>query len=526
MKNPFAGMKKSKKMILIAAAALILAAAVLPKALHSVQEHTLSFDDTTVLAYADFVSSIPASGTVESADSTFVYSTLPYTVQAVHVEVGDTVEEGQLLAELDAENIQNQIRSQQAALGTTRAGNQTQIANAQATYEHFKENLENGLNTTLLSAQAQVGNAYDAYLRAETAYERMEKSVKRGDSAAVLNAEIELRQAEASYDSLKEQYDAAKTIYDSAVLLDPAADDTQLRSLRQALDKASDACDLAETAYKAAKRTVEDTLDDYADAVDSAYEAYETALTAYEAAEKGTQEQLEAYERNLESARTNTGTATMEESLRQLRVSLADTKIKAPCAGTVTAVYATVGGNGSGLLFVIEDVEHLIIETSIKEYDLAAIKLGMPVEITSHVTGDKIIRGTVTKLAPTAEKNAMGTTNTMGDASFAVELSVDEENSGLYIGMEVQLDYIITSLKNVLYVPYDSVYENDGGESCVIVLTEQDDGKYLLSEQVVTLGADNDLDVVVTGIDAGTRILNEPEVYRDMIGKAVTAEER
>lgn len=518
MKNPFAGMKKSKKMILIAAAALILAAAVLPKALHSVQEHTLSFDDTTVLAYADFVSSIPASGTVESADSTFVYSTLPYTVQAVHVEVGDTVEEGQLLAELDAENIQNQIRSQQAALGTTRAGNQTQIANAQATYEHFKENLENGLNTTLLSAQAQVDNAYDAYLRAETAYERLEKSIKRGDSSAVLSAESALRQAENAYDAAKEAYENARLIY--------AADDPLLKTAERNMNNAEDAYDTANTAYKAAKRTVEDTLDDYADAVDSAYEAYETALTAYEAAEKGTQEQLEAYERNLESARTNTGTATMEESLRQLRVSLADTKIKAPCAGTVTAVYATVGGNGSGLLFVIEDVEHLIIETSIKEYDLAAIKLGMPVEITSHVTGDKIIRGTVTKLAPTAEKNAMGTTNTMGDASFAVELSVDEENSGLYIGMEVQLDYIITSLKNVLYVPYDAVYENDGGESCVIVLTKQDDGKYLLSEQVVTLGADNDLDVVVTGIDAGTRILNEPEVYRDMIGKAVTAEER
>ena len=518
MKNPFAGMKKSKKMILIAAAALILAAAVLPKVLHSVQEHTLSFDDTTVLAYADFVSSIPASGTVESADSTFVYSTLPYTVQAVHVEVGDTVEEGQLLAELDAENIQNQIRSQQAALGTTRAGNQTQIANAQATYEHFKENLENGLNTTLLSAQAQVDNAYDAYLRAETAYERLEKSIKRGDSSAVLSAESALRQAENAYDAAKEAYENARLIY--------AADDPLLKTAERNMNNAEDAYDTANTAYKAAKRTVEDTLDDYADAVDSAYEAYETALTAYEAAEKGTQEQLEAYERNLESARTNTGTATMEESLRQLRVSLADTKIKAPCAGTVTAVYATVGGNGSGLLFVIEDVEHLIIETSIKEYDLAAIKLGMPVEITSHVTGDKIIRGTVTKLAPTAEKNAMGATNTMGDASFAVELSVDEENSGLYIGMEVQLDYIITSLKNVLYVPYDAVYENDGGESCVIVLTEQDDGKYLLSEQVVTLGADNDLDVVVTGIDAGTRILNEPEVYRDMIGKAVTAEER
>ena len=514
MKNPFASMKKSKKLLLIAALALlILAAALLPRFVYNVRENALTFDDTTVLAYGDFVSSIPASGTVESADSTFVYSTLPYTVQAVHVEVGDTVEEGQLLAELDAESIQNQIRSQQAALGSTRAGNQTQVESARATYEHFKENLENGLNTTLLSAQAQVDTAYDAYTRAETAYERFEKSVKRGDNSAVLSAENALRQAESAYDAAKETYESARLIY--------AADDPLLKTAERNMNNAEDAYDTANTAYKAARRTVEETLRDYADAVDSAYDAYETALTAYEAAEKGTQEQLEAYERNLNSAQTNTGTATMEESLRQLRVSLADTRIKAPCAGTVTAVYATVGGSGSGLLFVIEDVEHLIIETSIKEYDLATVRPGMPAEISSHITGDRIIHGSVTKLAPTAEKNAMGATNTMGDASFAVELSVDDENSGLYIGMEVQLDYIITSLKNALYVPYDAVYENDAGESCVIVLTEQTDGKYLLSEQVVALGAESDFDVVVTGIEAGVRILNEPDVYRDMIGKTI-----
>ena len=514
MKNPLANMKKTEKTVLIVLLALVLAAAaVLPRLLRGAQEQPLTFGDTTVLACADFVSSIPASGTVESADSTLVYSTLPYTVQAVHVEVGDTVEEGQLLAELDGENIQNQIRSQQAALGSTRAGNQAQVENARATYEHFREDLENGLNTTLLNAQAQVDAAYDAYIRAENAYERFEKSVERGDSSAVLAAENALRQAENGYDAAKEAYDSAKLIYE--------ADSPELKTIRRNMDSAEDAYDSALTAYKAAKRTVEETLEDYADAVDSAWDSYETALTAYDAARQGTQEQLEAYERNLNTAKTNTGTAAMEESIRQLRVSLSDTKIKAPCAGTVTAVYAAVGGSGSGLLFVIEDTEHLIIETSIKEYDLAAVQIGMAAKISSHVTGDRVIRGTVNRIAPTADKNAMGATNTVGDPSFAVELTVDEEDSGLYIGMEVQIDYIIASLPNVLCLPYDAIYENDAGESCVIVLTEQEDGKYLLSEQVVATGADNDLDVVVTGIEAGARVLNEPDVYRSMLGKAV-----
>ena len=44
----------------------------------------------------------------------------------------------------------------------------------------------------------------------------------------------------------------------------------------------------------------------------------------------------------------------------QLQESLEDTRITAPCSGTVTAVYAEVGSTGSGLLFIIEDVDDLV----------------------------------------------------------------------------------------------------------------------------------------------------------------------
>ena len=47
--------------------------------------------DTQVLEYADLESSISATGTVESSDTTKVYSTLAYQVKSVLVEVGDVV---------------------------------------------------------------------------------------------------------------------------------------------------------------------------------------------------------------------------------------------------------------------------------------------------------------------------------------------------------------------------------------------------------------------------------------------------
>ena len=72
--------------------------------------------DTQVLEYADLESSISATGTVESSDTTKVYSTLAYQVKSVLVEVGDTVQEGDLLAELDAVPIENQIATHQTSM--------------------------------------------------------------------------------------------------------------------------------------------------------------------------------------------------------------------------------------------------------------------------------------------------------------------------------------------------------------------------------------------------------------------------
>ena len=515
MKQIFAAVKKSKKAVIAVLLVLALSAAVLlPRFFAGKSSDGPALRDTTVLSYGDFTSSIPASGTVESAESTMVYSTLPYTVQAVYVEVGDTVEEGQLLCELDGESIQDQIRSQQTTLSSTQSSHQAQLDSARASYEHFKEDLENGLNSTMISAQSQVDTAYDAYIRAENSYERFEESVRRGENSALLSAESALRTAESAYDSAKEAYDNGKLLY--------AEDSAEVKALQQALSNAEDAYDSAETAYRSAKRTVNDTLEDYEAAVDTAWNSYQTALQGYDAAAQATQEQLEGYERNLTSLQTSSGTETIAESLRQLRVDLSDTKLKAPVSGTVTAVYATVGGSGSGLLFVIEDIHHLVVETSIEEYDLGTVQVGMAAEISSHATGDKTIRGTVTKIAPTANKNAAGETDTLSDPSFAVELSVDEADSGLYIGMEVQLDYETAALEHVLTAPYDAVYENDAGEDCVLVLTEQADGKYLLSEHSVHIDAAGDLDVVISGIDEGTRIVNEPENYRALVGKTVS----
>lgn len=561
--------KKFKKRWVVLAVVVLVAAGGFLLRKKSGNTQTVLASDTQVLSYTDLESSVSATGTVESSDTTKVYSTLAYQVKSVLVEVGDTVQEGDLLAELDAEPIENQIATQQTSMEVASGSAGAQVQSAYDAYENFKQGLDAGLNASLIGAQSQVDTAYDAYVRAQNAYDRYKENVEMGENTQVLSVEAQrnsaataLDQAEDAESSAKKAYNALKEsikeIDDRLRIIDKAletpetlqpGEQEQLEAEKAALEgkkaelepqrdtakdgwrKAQDAVstaqsayDIAQATYNAAVRGEDQALSDYADAVDSAWRAYQTALTSLDSTKKGTEDQLEAYSDTLASANAGANTAVTQESIRQLSKTLDDTKITAPVSGTVTAVYASVGSSGSGLLFVIEDTDHLVISTSVKGYDLGDVKTGMTVEIKSDATGDSVIPGTLTTIAPTAKKNQLGDTEASNDPSFEAEVSVDSAESGLRIGMEARLNYIIARQAHVLAVPYEAVFTDEVGQSCILVLRAQEKETYLVEKLPVTTGLDDDLDIAVsgTGVEEGLRVITDAKSYLSCIGKTVT----
>ena len=91
--------------------------------------------------------------------------------------------------------------------------------------------------------------------------------------------------------------------------------------------------------------------------------------------------------------------------------------------------------------------------------------------------------------------------------------------------MEAQLDYIVARESHVLTVPYDAVYENDQGQTCVLMAVEQKDGRYAIQELPITTGIDDDLDLAISGdgVEEGMRVINEPDSYLHLLGQTVTA---
>ena len=300
--------------------------------------------------------------------------------------------------------------------------------------------------------------------------------------------------------------------------------DKQVTACQDAIINAEESFATVQKQYNAAITGVDNALADYAKNVDTARNAYETAKASLEAAKVSAQNQLKAYQNSLNSAYAGGSKDAMEVSLRQLQTELEGTEITAPMSGTVTAVYAEVGSAGTGLLFVIEDTENFVITTSVKDYDIASVKVGTPASIRSDATGDDRYEGEVTFIAPTANKTAMGMTDTSGDISFATDVAVTSKETDLRIGLSVRLNFIVAEEKDALAAPYDAIYTNAAGQTCVMTAGKQEDGSYLLEEVPVELGLETDLDIAVKGdgLTDGTMVISGPEQYLKYLGQTVT----
>ncbi|NMA91741.1 MAG: HlyD family efflux transporter periplasmic adaptor subunit [Firmicutes bacterium] len=497
---------------------------------------TIAAGDTAVLEQAEFTNFISATGTVESAKSTLVYSTLANLVEGVYVEVGDYVEEGQLLARLDNQAIVGQIESQEASMRTASATGAQSIKSARESYDQFKYAQEKGLNSSINSAESQVASAYEGYTQAVKTYKRYREALEAGENIALLEAEYAYETAQKRCELLEKVGEEEEPVLGSGSnnghdgeeeepAKEPESGETgPLEKREWQLYEAQNKRDLAWAHLKAARTTVNETLADYRSAVESTRQAYEDALTNLEAARLAADNQLQSYARSISSAEAGADNSSARIALRQLKVTLDDTEITAPTSGTVTAVYARIGQAGSGLLFIIEDINDLVIETSVKEYDIGTVAVGMPVTIKSNATGDDLYEGLVTSIAPTSIKTSQGTTDISGEVEFATKVKVTSPGTRLRIGMNVRLNYITEQLANVLSVPYESIYTNQAGESCILILEDRPKADfYLVKELPVKTGSENDLVITISGsgVRAGLRLINEPDSYQALIGKEI-----
>lgn len=268
---------------------------------------------------------------------------------------------------------------------------------------------------------------------------------------------------------------------------------------------------------------------------DAAKSSYEKAVIALEAAKINAKQALDEAKNSYRSAQAAVDDKSSRLAFEDKKKKLQDAQVIATVDGTVTNVNAVVGIKASGALFVIQNLNNLIVNASVDETDVANVKVGQRVEITTDASGPSVIPAEVVNVEPVSKTQSASNSSTSSsgqtsqsstsnstssDVSFTVKVQLTGQNDKVKVGMNSVVT-IITNEKNDIYsVPYGAVV-NKNGKSVVYAAVKQDK-QYIVKEISVTKGIESATNAEIEGADLsdGMIILNEPSGHSD--GSVVT----
>lgn len=453
MKHIMKFVKAHKKAVIIVGLLLIAVCilAVVQNSFRDRAQDILAAPDTTTLLRNTLEQIVTATGMVQYVNKQIITAPLNYKIKEVKAQIGDVVEAGDTLCILDTAELDRLISDTNASIASAQAIRDAQIEQAKR---------------RLSDANEQRERANDAY---NSAIEQADSNAKK---AADSDPNIVM---------LKEAMDLAESAWGT----DPG------NIVRE------EAYEQAKTAYEAAWK--------------SSYDA------AYAAGTVPAQDALRNADINVQTNRDNLTNLELNDSTQSMRTQLsnylknkADAVIKAPVGGTVTAANVLVGNIATGALFTIEDPSVLEVTAVVPEYDMIQLSVGLPVNITTDATGDKILSGTISKISPIAVDS---------NGNFQTTVAILSSDNRVKSGMSAKLRIIVDSKENIFAVPYDAVITNDAGETIVVAYDKDAPAENRRTEISVTTGMETDYYVEINGpeLKEALVILNDPE------GKTVEA---
>lgn len=414
---------------------------------------------------------VRVDGTVQAGETRAVTTHLTATISSVDVKVGDRVRQGQTVATMDTSALQSELDSQRTQLGTQVSTAQAALTTAQNNYNQLRDGINNNTNAEIMAALTAQRTANEQLTAAnnDLAAKRSlrDAAAAAGEDTTALNAEV--------------------------------------------------------TAAESAQRLAAGAKADADTGVTTARNAANTQLTSLEA--------------EVNSARTNLTAAetARDQTLTKLQNDINAATITAPIDGVVTSV-AKPGAAATGPIVTIGNDSSLTINSSVRESDIAKIKEGNKVTFTAGSDSAKEYTGTVTSVSSIADSlqqasstggdaaSALGAGSSNSNPTFSVQITVDGDREGLFLGSKVKANIITAEDSSSISLPRDAVYTTDSGAKAVIVAVPAEEGQYTLEERTVETGLTNDVDTAITGgqLQTGDMVITQGEAYKSRIGEQVT----
>lgn len=487
----FAGFVKRRK-LLAAAVLLVIAVAGTAGVLFlkggKKEGKGQQMETTAQIERMDLTNSISVTGTLKTAEGRTGSTTLQnIKVSEVLVEVGDAVQEGDVICRFDSADIEQALED---------AKNNYQV-NQQL---DALENYETQYADTLENAEEELQNAKDT----RDAYKNVYENAAADEETARVN--LENVKAQYSLEALKAAYESAASDLKSALekeLQTSGGSASQILDLESYLSantvipescsSSHSAYTSAKAAYEAAQKAVTEAQETYNKAkteTSSAYSAYEQAQSAREDAQDKYDDTVSTAEESYEKAKLQDQLVTEDDALNKIEdyeEQLEDCTVYASMSGTITELNVEEGNAfEGGTICEIQDVDNFIVEATVDEYDVVKIEEGQTAYIKTDSLGEEELEGEVTYVAPVGTSGqTMGSAS--GTASYAVEITIKEPQEKLRAGITASVSIALEESPDTLAVPYDCVQTNEKGESVIYV---DDNGEK--KEVIVETGIETD----------------------------------
>ncbi len=449
----------SKKRIFSTLGAVILiGAGVTFFATRSQTDATATQTQTDQVTRATLSSVIESSGSASPEASVTLSFGAAGTVNKVNVKLGDRVKAGDVLAEMDATDLE---------LAAAQAGQS--YLSQQAAYSMTV----NPDPAEVTAAQLAVSNAAAAYKLAQQKYQ-----VNSTDSVMLSCNNL---------DNVKKTYDDAQTAYNNyssnwRVQVNGTA---EISPQKSQLDRAKAAYEQAVINCNLAKSSVNDT------GIKSAYASLVQAQSNLDSLINPSERTLTAAKVQLEQAQL-----ALEEAQHQID----DAKIVAPFDGLVTNITAIVGGSSGSATIELTDVGQYHVDVLIDETEIGQVQAGQLANITFDALPEAKVTGKVVRIDPAG-------TVSNGVVNYKVRVDLDPTEAALRTDMTSNVQVVLDTHTNVLAVPGTAIRSDEQG---YYVNAAGDDGT--VQRIAVTTGyTDNGLTEVSGDLQEGQKVyLGEP----------------
>lgn len=476
-------------------------------------------------------------GTVSPEESVYVIPMVTAEVLSTNVSLGEEVNEGDVLCKLDSEAAQLQLASAKAQYDSAAAGvNSAEVGYevAQAQYESTVAQLDAQMggqkNLQMYQLQIQVDSVHSGI---DDIYEQMSDLEEDKAKALEQKGELELaigdagnyvNQANAYVEQARQNYEAAVA---AVTRLEPATYEEQqkvvadcggkdvydyqlkkakenLAAAQSAYDQANAVASQASAAYNQATSAYDqlesgiESIDDGREQLDGALADTYKSLEQAEAIKNITEEQVysdtqkivdankKATAMGLESAAAGINSAQVGVEGAQVAIESAEYQLdmytlKAPISGVIEAVNVKEHDFASPNTpaYIISNKEAMTVTFYVSEGVRNTFQTGQKVTVDRN---GKLFDGVITEIGSMVDQNT---------GLFVVKVSVGRPDESMLTGCSVKISADTYSQDNVLLIPYDAVYYDNGQPYVYVavngVVVRRDIETGIFDEQTMTV---------------------------------------